>query len=103
MEIPSILSVLSVNSIAMENPSLRTLNTTIQFWEEFKLQTKIESMKESMQTIVKSQESSQKARKDLAAKTKDIRTVAANERMTYMKNLLKSYQEEIDHLTVRSQ
>ena len=82
---------------------MRTLNTTIQFWDEFKLQTKIESMKASMQTIAKSQESSQKARKDLATKTKDIRTVAANERMTYMKNLLKSYQEEIDHLTVRSQ
>ena len=102
-KIPPILRVLSVNSFAMENPYLRTLNTTIQFWDEFKLQTKIESMKASMQTIVKSQESSQKARKDLATKTKDIRTVAANERMTYMKNLLKSYQEEIDHLTVRSQ
>ena len=87
----------------MENPYLKTLNTTIQFWEQFKLPEKIESMKESMKTIAKSQEASVKSRKDLATKTKDIRNVAANERITYMKGLLKSYQEEIDHLTVRSQ
>lgn len=87
----------------MENPYLKTLNTTIQFWEQFKLPEKIESMKESMETIAKSQEASVKSRKDLATKTKDIRNVAANERITYMKGLLKSYQEEIDHLTVRSQ
>ena len=64
---------------------------------------KVKGIKESLETISKSQESSVKSRKELATKTKELRSVAAGERMTFMKGLLKSYQEEIDHLTIRSQ
>ena len=56
-----------------------------------------------MDTISKSQESSVKSRKELATKTKEIRNIPANERMNYMKGLLKLYQDEIDKLTIRSQ
>lgn len=60
-------------------------------------------MKEGLETISKSQESSVKSRKLLASKTKELRSVPSGERLTVMKSLLKSYQEEIDQLTLRSQ
>lgn len=87
----------------MENPHLKTLESYIQFWENFRVNEKVHSMNESLGTISKSQESSVKSRKELASKTKEIRNTPANERMNYMKGLLKLYQDEIDHLTIRSQ
>ena len=87
----------------MENPYLKTLDSYIQFWENCHFNEKANSIKESLGTISKSQEASVKSRKELASKTKEIRTIPANERMNYMKGLLKLYQDEIDHLTIRAQ
>lgn len=87
----------------MENAYSKSLDAQILFWSQFNLPEKVKSIKESLETISKSQESSVKSRKELAAKTKELRSVAAGERLTFMKGLLKSYQEEIDHLTIRSQ
>lgn len=100
----SLISVCHFDSILhMENPYLKTLESYIQFWENFRVNEKVHSMNESLGTISKSQESSVKSRKELASKTKEIRNTPANERMNYMKSLLKLYQDEIDHLTIRSQ
>ena len=87
----------------MENAYSKSLDAQILFWNHFNIPEKVKSIKESLETISKSQESSVKSRKELAAKTKELRSVAAGERMTFMKGRLKSYQEEIDHLTIRSQ
>ena len=87
----------------MENPYFKSIGYTIQFWENCHLIEKVNSANEGMDTISKSQESSVKSRKELATKTKEIRNIPANERMNYMKGLLKLYQDEIDKLTIRSQ
>lgn len=87
----------------MENVYAKSLDSLLHFWERFSLPGKLKSLQESMDTITKAQEASVKSRKELAAKTKEIRNVPANERLAFMKGLLKLYQDEIDHLTLRSQ
>ena len=87
----------------MENPYSKSLDVLIQCWENYHINDKVSSMKESMESISKSQEASVKSRKELATKTKEIRNIPANERMNYMKSLLRLYQDEIDRLTIRSQ
>ena len=87
----------------MENPYSKSLDSYIQCWENCHINEKVSSIKESMGSISKSQESSVKSRKELASKTKEIRNIPVNERMNYMKSLLKLYQDEIDKLTIRAQ
>ena len=87
----------------MENPYSKALEAQLAFWGQFRLTDKVKSITESVETITKSQDASVKSRKELASRTKEIRTIATSERLAYMKGLLKSYQEEIDHLTMRAQ
>jgi len=65
----------------MESAYSKSVDTLLACWEQFSL----------------------KGRKGLATKTKEIKSIAPGERLAFMKSLLKLYQEEIDHLTVRSQ
>ena len=92
-----------VRIIFMENAYAKSLDVQILFWSQYNLSDKVRNMKEGLETISKSQESSVKSRKLLASKTKELRSVPSGERLTVMKSLLKSYQEEIDQLTLRSQ
>ena len=87
----------------MESAYSKSLDSLLHFWEQFSLSGKLKSLQESLDTITKAQEASVKSRKELATKTKEIRNLPVNERFAFMKSLLKLYQDEIDHLTLRSQ
>lgn len=87
----------------MESAYSKSIDTLLTCWEQFDLAKRLQSIKQSMETISNSQATSLKSRKELAAKTKEIKSIAPGERLAFMKSLLKLYQEEIDHLTVRSQ
>lgn len=100
---PIPVKIVLVRIIFMENAYAKSLDVQILFWSQYNLSDKVRNMKEGLETISKSQESSVKSRKLLASKTKELRSVPSGERLTVMKSLLKSYQEEIDQLTLRSQ
>jgi singapore isolate B (sub-type 7) whole genome shotgun sequence assembly, scaffold_5 len=87
----------------MESAYSKSVDTLLVCWEQFDIAKRLQSIKQSMETVSNSQAASLKSRKELAAKTKEIKSIAPGERLAFMKSLLKLYQEEIDHLTVRSQ
>ena len=87
----------------MESAYSKSVDTLLACWEQFDIAKRLQSIKQSMETVSNSQAASLKSRKELATKTKEIKSIAPGERLAFMKSLLKLYQEELDHLTVRSQ
>ncbi|RKP14080.1 CASP C terminal-domain-containing protein [Piptocephalis cylindrospora] len=78
------------------------LDAALERWKEVDfnaLQSQLESQSED---ILKIQGSSTASRKALAEKTKEFRKVSDEEKLSSLKSLLKSYQQEIDQLTKRS-
>ena len=68
----------------MESAYSKSVDTLLACWEQFDIAKRLQSIKQSMETVSNSQAASLKSRKELATKTKEIKSIAPGERIRGM-------------------
>jgi len=78
------------------------IQAVLNFWSTFDLDGRRAKLDNKALEMKEAREASQRSRKGLAERTKEFRRMNDSEKLATTKDLLKSYQEEIDALTKRA-